>query len=69
MRNASNLFKKIGDIKGTFHERTGTRKHRNGPYGPNRSRRDLRRGGKDIQKSYTRKVLMTWKTTMVWSLT
>ena len=69
MGKTGELFKKIGDIKGTFHARTGTRKDRNGPYGLNRSRRDLRRGGKDTQKNYTRKVLMTWKTTMVWSLT
>ena len=29
----------------------------------------LRRGGKNTQKNYTKQVLMTWKTTMVWSLT
>ena len=39
MGKTGELFKKIGDIKGTFHERTGMRKHRNGPYGLNRSRR------------------------------
>ena len=29
----------------------------------------LRRGGKNTQKNYTKKVLMTQITTMVWSLT
>ena len=38
MGETGELFKKIGDIKGTFHARTGTRKDRNGPYGFNRSR-------------------------------
>ena len=27
------------------------------------------RGGKNTQKNYTKKVLMTWITTMVWVLT
>ena len=30
MEKTRNLFKKIGDIKGTFHERMGTIKDRNG---------------------------------------
>ena len=30
MGETGELFKKIGDIKGTFHARTGTRKDRNG---------------------------------------
>ena len=29
----------------------------------------LRRGSKNTQKNYTEKVLMTWMTMMVWSLT
>ena len=29
----------------------------------------LRRGGKNTQKNYTKKILMTWITMMVWSLT
>ena len=28
----------------------------------------LRRGGKNTQKNYTKKILMTWITMMVWSL-
>ena len=30
---------------------------------------ELRRGGMNTQKNFTKKVLMTWITTMVWSLT
>ena len=30
MRKARDLFKKIGDLKGTFHARMGTIKNRNG---------------------------------------
>ena len=33
------LFKKISDTKGPFHAKMGTKKDRNGWYGPNRSRR------------------------------
>ena len=36
-------------------------------YGPNGSKKILRRGVKNTQKNYTRKILMTWITTMVWS--
>ena len=52
-------LKKIRDIKGTFHAKMGTIKDRN-------SRKDY--GDKNIQ-NYTKKVLMTWITMMVWSLT
>ena len=31
--------------------------------------KELRRGGKDTQKNYTKKVLMTQINTMVWTLT
>ena len=40
MRMTRALFKKIGDIKETFHARMGMIKDRNGKEGPNRSRRD-----------------------------
>ena len=60
-------FKKIGDIKGTFHARMGTIKNRNG--------KDLTEAQK-IEKrwhEYTeelyKKVLLTWIIMMVWSLT
>ena len=38
MGKTRDLFKKIRDNKGNFHEKIGTRKDRN-RYGPNRSRR------------------------------
>ena len=38
MRKTRDLFKKIGDTKGTFHAKMGAIKDRNGK-GPNRSRR------------------------------
>ena len=61
-RKDRDLFKKIRDTRGTFHEKMGTIKDRNGN-GPNRHK-ILRRGGKNTQKNYTKKVLM-----MVWSFT
>ena len=39
MGKTRDLFKKIGDTKGTFHAKMGSIKDRNGMYGPNRSRR------------------------------
>ena len=67
MRKTGDLFKKIGHIKGTFHARMGMIKDRNGKDLTEVKR--LRRGGKNTQKNCTKKVLMTWITTMVWSLT
>ena len=54
------LFKKTGDIKGTFQARMGTKKDRNG--------KDLTEA-EDIKKrwqeNYTKRILMTQITTMV----
>ena len=47
------LFKKIRDTKGTFHAKMGTIKYRNG-----RKQKVLRRGGKNTQKNYTKKIFM-----------
>ena len=56
------LFKKIRDTKGTFHAKMGTIKERNGV---NLTEAEiLRRGGKNTQKNYTKKIL-TQITTMV----
>ena len=63
MGKTRDLFKKIRDTKGTFHAKMGTIKDRN--------RKDLteqkilRRGGKNTQKNYTKKIFMTQITTMV----
>ena len=68
MRNTRNLFKKIVDIKGKFHARMGMIKDKN---------KDLIQA-EDIKKKWQeyreklskkkKKVLMTWITTMMWSL-
>ena len=60
------LFKKIRDTKGTFHAKMGTLKDRNSM--DLREAKDIRRGGKNTQKSYAKKnILMTQITTMMWS--
>ena len=65
------LFKKIGDTKGTFHAKMG--KITNGNVKAltedTKKQKILRRSGKNIQKNYIKKVLMTQRTTTVWSLT
>ena len=67
MEKTRDLFKKIRDTKGTFHANMSTIKDRNGKDLTEQTR--LRRGGKNTQKNYTKNVLMTWITMMVWSLT
>ena len=67
MGKTRDLFKKIGYTKGTFHAKMGTIKDRNGEDLTESER--LRRGGKNIQKNYTKKILRSWITMMVWSLT
>ena len=63
MGKTRDLFKKIGDIKGTFYARIGTIKDR---YGKDLTEtKETRRGGKNTQKNYTIKVLMTQITTVV----
>ena len=57
------LFKNIGDTKGMFHARMGTRKDETGR--TQRKLKILRRGGKSTRKNYIKRVLMTWITTMV----
>ena len=61
------LFKKIRDTKGTFHAEMGIIKDRNGM--DLAEQKILRRGGKNTQKNYTKKIFMTHITTMVSSLT
>ena len=66
MQKTRELFKKIRDIKGTFHAKLGTIKDRNGM--DLTEEKILRRGGRNTQKYCTKKVLMTQITMMVWSL-
>ena len=64
MGKTRDLFKKIRDTKGTFHEKMVTIKNRNGM-----DLKILRRGGKNTQKNYTKNIFITQITTMVESLT
>ena len=64
MGNTRDAFKKIRDTKGTFHAKTGTIKDRNSM--DLTKEKVLRRHGKNTQKNYTEKVLMTWIITVVW---
>ena len=66
MGKTRDLFKKIGDIQGTFHARMGMTK--------SRTNKDLTEAEeiKKMWQEYTelyKKILMTWITMMMWSLT
>ena len=56
-------FKKIRDTKGIFHAKMGIIKDRN--VTDLTEQKILRRGGKNIQKNYTKKVLMIQITMMI----
>ena len=57
MGKSRDLFKKIRDIKGTIHAKMGTIKDRNGM--DLTEAKILRRGSKNTQKNYTKKIFMT----------
>ena len=57
MGKTRDLFKKIRDTKGTLHAKMGTIKDRNGM--DLTEAKILRRGGKNTQKNYTKKICMT----------
>ena len=57
MGKSRDLFKKIRETKGTFHAKTGTIKDRNGM--DLIEAEDIKKGGKNTQKSYTKKIFMT----------
>ena len=63
MGKSRDLFKKIRDTKGTFHAQVGTIKDRNGMN--LQKQRILRRGVKNTQKNYTKKIFMNQVTTIV----
>ena len=62
MGKTRDLFKKIRDTKGTCHAKMGSIKDRNGM--DLIAAEDIKRSGKNTQ-NYTRKIFMTWITTMV----
>ena len=57
MGKTSNLFKKIRDTKGIFHAKMGTIKDRNDM--DLTEAEEIKRGGKNTQKNYSKKMLMT----------
>ena len=63
MEKTRDLFKKIRDTKGTFHAKMGSIKDRNGM--DLTEAEDIRRGGKNTQKNYTKNIFMTQITMMV----
>ena len=63
MGETRDLFKKISDIKGKFHAKMGSIKDRNGM--DLKKQNILRRGGKNTQKKYTKKIFMSQTITIV----
>ena len=63
MGSTRDLFKKIRDTKGTFYAKMGTIKDRNGM--DLTEAEDIKRGGKNTQKNYTKKIFMTQIITMM----
>ena len=63
MGKTRDLFKKIRDTKGTFHTKMGTIKDRNGM--DLKKQKILRKGDKNMHKSYAKKIFMTQITMMV----
>ena len=62
MGKTRDLFKKISNTKGTFHAKMGTIKDRNGM---DLQKQKILRSGKNTQKNYTKKIIVTQITTMV----
>ena len=63
MGKTRDLFKKIRDTKETFHAKMATIKDRNDM--DLKEAEDIRRGGKNTQKNYTKKIFTTQIITMV----
>ena len=61
------LFRNIGNIKGIFHSKLGTIKDRNGQ--DLTDAEEIKKRWKEYTEELYKKILMTWITTMVWSLT
>ena len=64
MEKTRDLLKKIRDTKGRFHAKMGTTKDRNSME-LTEAKKILRRGGKNIQKNYTKRIFMTHRAMMV----
>ena len=61
------FFKKIRDIKGTFHAKMGTIKDRTG--NDLTEAEKIKKRWQEYVKNYTKKILITQITIMMWSLT
>ena len=57
MEKTGDLFKKLGDTKGTFHANMGSIKDRNGI--DLTEAEDVKKGCKNTQNNYTKKTFMT----------
>ena len=66
MGKTREFFKKIGDIKGTFHARMGTIKDINGK---ELIEAEIKKKWQEYIEKLYKKVLMTWITMMEWSQT
>ena len=66
MGKSRDLLKKMRDTRGTFHAKMGTIKDRNGE--DLTEAEEIKIRWQDYTENYTKKVLMTWITMMVWSL-
>ena len=67
MGKTRDLFRKIGDIKGPYRARMGMLKDRNGR--DLIEAEDIKKRQQEYPEELYKKVLMTWRTMMVWSLT
>ena len=67
MGKTRDLFKVIGNIKGTFHAKMGAIKERNGM--DLTETEYIKKGGKNTQKKYTKNILLIQIIMMVLSLT
>ena len=63
MGKTRDLFKKIRDAKGRLHTKMGTIKDRNSM--DLTEAEDIKKSGKNTQKNYTKKILMTQITMVV----
>ena len=66
MGKTRDLFRKIGEIKGTFHARVDTIKDRNGK--DLTEAEEIKKRWQEYTEELSKKILMTWITMMVWSL-
>ena len=66
MGKTTDLVKTIGDTMGAFHAKMGTIKDRNGK--DLTEVEEIKNRWQEYTREYTKKLLMTWITTMLWSL-